>query len=99
MFQKAGNDGKRLLPNVRYNIPAFKVLNQNMLGGPWKEFISYHTSPDFYAEVAQLFAEAIRRFRPDLYDLAAKLQKIKSRGDDGADSAEVGGAHGLGFRV
>jgi hypothetical protein len=69
-IKKVSNDGRRLLPNVRYNIPAYKVLNQNMLsGGPWKEFLSYHTSPAFYDEVADLFAEAIRRFRPDLVGL------------------------------
>lgn len=70
-----------------------------MLGGPWREFLSYHTSPDFYDEVVQLFTEAIRRFRPDLYDLAAKLQNINSQEDEGADSAAVGSVYGLGFRV
>jgi len=59
-------------------------MQQSLLAAHWKQFIAYHTSQAFYDEVAELFAEGILRYRPDLYALAARLQNIKDAPEDGA---------------
>ena len=38
----------RRVATVRYDIPAHKVISQNLLAAHWKEFIAYHTSQAFY---------------------------------------------------
>lgn len=54
-------------PNDRYDISAFQAIESpEHLSPVWLDFIRYHTSPAFYAEVAALFGTAISRTYPFL---------------------------------
>lgn len=53
--------------NARYDIPGFQLLKQSgRVSQTWLDFVSYHTSSEFYAEVAALLGEEIIRVYPSL---------------------------------
>jgi hypothetical protein len=55
--------------NARYDISAFQAL-ESPEGIPeiWLDFVRYHTSPEFFAEVAKVFGPVIRQAFPFLED-------------------------------
>ena len=67
-------------PNDRYDISAFQTIEcPGNLSPIWLEFIRYHTSPRFYAEVVALFATAISRTYPFLEtSLGRKLKEFST---------------------
>lgn len=52
--------------NTRYQISAVDGLRENRLSPLWQEFVSYHVSKEFLAEVAHIFAPAIAKYYPQL---------------------------------
>ena len=54
-------------PNHRYDISAFQAFESPQNLSPiWLEFIRYHTTPEFFAEVSGVFGPDIGRIYPHL---------------------------------
>ncbi|HEY0157946.1 MAG TPA: hypothetical protein VGF28_11725 [Thermoanaerobaculia bacterium] len=47
-------DGRAVENNAPYRMPAARLLS-SAVSDDWKDFVRYHTSADFYAEVCALF--------------------------------------------
>ena len=68
-------------PNDRYDISAFQALERpGHLSPIWLDFIRYHTSPAFFAEVAALFGPEISRTYPFLETSLGRALKDFSAG-------------------
>lgn len=52
--------------NTRYQISAVDGLRGGRLSPLWKEFVSYHVSKEFLAEVKNIFTPAIAKYYPQL---------------------------------
>jgi hypothetical protein len=53
--------------NQRYDLSAAEVYNgKDIELGPWRDFVYYHTSQEFYDEFMDKFSEAIHSIYPDL---------------------------------
>lgn len=48
--------------NLRYNMNAEYSLKNNKITKEWKDFISYHTSYNFYMEIIKLFKNEIKKY-------------------------------------
>jgi hypothetical protein len=57
-------DGRELESNRSYHYNASKVLTDSRVSPAWREFVAYHVSPRFYAEVVALFGDHFRRLHP-----------------------------------
>jgi hypothetical protein len=68
--------------NLRYQMSAVDGLRENRLSPLWKEFVSYHTSRDFYCEVLTAFGESIKTIYPQI---TLDLQRGVRFLDDQAD--------------
>lgn len=65
--------------NSRYNMNAEYSLKNNKITKEWKDFISYHTSYNFYMEIIKLFKNEIKKIYPDLeIKLGKKLKKLQT---------------------
>jgi hypothetical protein len=49
-----------------YDFPACLAVNSETISPLWKDFLRYHTSEDFYAELIQLYGDTIQRLHPAL---------------------------------
>lgn len=61
--QRAKLKTAHMIPNTRYDIRAVQTLSdagRRHLGPDWAAFVEYHTSAAFYAELVQVFGEALR---------------------------------------
>lgn len=71
-----GLRGARMRSNYRYSIAALDLIGprpKSKLSATWKEFVKYHTSEAFVREATWVFAEGIKRYRPDfLLELAKR---------------------------
>jgi hypothetical protein len=61
-------DGRAIESNAPYRMPAARLLSSSV-SSFWKEFVRYHTSAAFYAEVRELFGlspaqTSVRGFEP-----------------------------------
>jgi hypothetical protein len=54
------------LVNAKKGLNAGELLPRKDIAPVWKEFISYHTSPEFYREFLGLFGDEVRRLHPGL---------------------------------
>jgi hypothetical protein len=66
--------------NQRNDISAHQVLREPGLVAPiWEDFVRYHTSPAFYAEVVRVLGPALRATYPDLEQrLGGRLETLRS---------------------
>ena len=70
---------KKIKNNSRYNMNAEYSLKNDKLSKEWKEFISYHTSDDFYREILKLFKKDIKQIYPDIENtLGKKFKELKT---------------------
>ncbi|KAK3247809.1 hypothetical protein CYMTET_42703 [Cymbomonas tetramitiformis] len=73
--------GHKLQSNVRYNMPAAQCLTPSAnatLPDVWLDFVRYHSSPDFYREVADLFGSLLPHFRRDLKVLRSDMHRVRT---------------------
>ncbi|MCZ7413716.1 hypothetical protein [Streptomyces sp. WMMC897] len=61
--------GKPITSNERYNYMSELILGDATMSRVWKDFVTYHASPAFYAQFLDLFRE----------DLLANLPKTEER--------------------
>jgi hypothetical protein len=59
-------NGRPLQNNATYRMPAARILSDPRVSRPWKDFALAHTSRAFFAEVVELFGDAIRALHPGL---------------------------------
>ena len=70
---------KKIKNNSRYNMNAEYSLKNNKITKEWKDFISYHTSDDFYREILKLFKKDIKQIYPNIENkLGKKLKELKT---------------------
>ena len=70
---------KNIVNNSRYDMNANYSLKNDKLSKEWKEFISYHTSDDFYREILKLFNKDIKNIYPNIENkLGKKLKELKT---------------------
>ena len=74
--------------NTRWNFSASRVKTSEEISATWKELIEYHSSPDFFAELVEIFGESLidlypRRFKSQqqLKELAVGLRGVDSFAD------------------
>jgi hypothetical protein len=74
--------------NARYDIPAFQALDQSeVLPQIWLDFVRFHTSREFYSQVAALLGDVIVRTYPSLEPKIGKsLQDFTTGVRFGSDS-------------
>jgi hypothetical protein len=49
-----------------YDFPACLAVKTDTISALWKDFMRYHTSQEFYAELMQLYGDTIRQLHPAL---------------------------------
>lgn len=65
--------------NSRYNMNAGYSLKNSKISKEWKDFISYHTSNNFYREILKLFKKDIKNIYPNIENkLGKKLKELKT---------------------
>lgn len=74
--------------NKRWSHSAPKVATNPGIPQLWRDVIAYHASPDFWAEVSALFADAIVQRYPRLYPERSRVQALRA-GVRGVDSFET----------
>ena len=65
-------DGRLPVSNDNFRYPASAILDDMRISLPWREFIRYHVSPEFFREVCALFESRIRELHPRLESSVAK---------------------------
>jgi hypothetical protein len=66
------------LSNRRLDLTA-QLINQNMSISPtWKSIIAYHSSPEFLADFARVFRNAIERYYPHFGEGKDPLEKMSA---------------------
>lgn len=78
----AGNSAARL--------PAFKVAENAEVSAGWREFFAFHTSTQFWGEIARIFGGALRDAFPGIEDQAGRPLEEWRAGPRGlADDGEI----------
>ena len=82
LFPKEVNAGNNASPeelsNRRLDLTA-QLINQNMSISPtWKSIIAYHSSPEFLADFARVFRNAIERYYPHFGEGKDPLEKMSA---------------------
>ena len=68
----------RLPGNTRIHYVGQELLADPKVTTVWKEFVSTHTSPEFFAQLLRIFADRIRRLHPELEGRFGQLPRIKT---------------------
>ncbi|MGW2644085.1 hypothetical protein ACWC2T_04005 [Streptomyces sp. NPDC001393] len=69
--------GKPITSNERYNYMSELVLRDETLPQVWKDFVTYHSSPEFYAEFLELFYEDLIAANPDAEKICGPLHDLR----------------------
>jgi hypothetical protein len=71
--------GNREKKDTWYDYPACLAIDNSAITPFWREFMQYHVSPEFYADVIELFGDAINACHPDLESALGKsLDKLNT---------------------
>ncbi|WPB56518.1 hypothetical protein [Xylophilus sp. GOD-11R] len=62
----AARRGGRVRQNQRNNVSAHQAIGRGTVADVWEEFVRFHTSPAFYADVMRVFGDSIRQSYPAL---------------------------------
>ena len=52
--------------NTWFDYPACKVVNNSEITPLWQAFFRYHTSPEFYLELIEIFGDTLRNLHPSI---------------------------------
>jgi hypothetical protein len=88
----AARRGGRIRQNQRNNVSAHQILGKHALDRIWEQFVRFHTSASFYAEVLRVFGSALLRVYPDLEQrLGGRLQDLQTgvRFDPSSDLGSI----------
>jgi len=58
--------GNKTLKNQKMGLNAVNLLKNNAISQKWQDFIAYHSSPEFFSEVLDIFGDEIRALYPFL---------------------------------
>jgi hypothetical protein len=70
-------DGGAVENNAPYRMPASRLLSDVRVAECWKDFVRYHTSRAFFAEVLAVFGDALRSLHPSLPSLDSARTSIR----------------------
>jgi hypothetical protein len=71
--------------NMRWNFSASRVKNSEGISDLWKELIEYHSSPEFFAELIEIFGESLIDLYPGRFENLQQLKEL-AVGVRGVDS-------------
>lgn len=69
--------------NRRVNLSSRWVVDQPEVAERWRQFIDYHSSPEFYQQLSAIFAEALAHYHPALMEKnlpSARRGQLQSEG-------------------
>ncbi|MBT2365929.1 hypothetical protein J7E88_11580 [Streptomyces sp. ISL-10] len=69
--------GKPITSNERYNYMSELILGDGNMAQVWKDFVTYHSSPAFYAEFLDLFQEDLLANLPTAEDRLGPLRDLR----------------------
>jgi hypothetical protein len=69
--------GKKITSNERYNYMSEHVLGDDGMPQVWKDFVTYHSSPEFYREFLDLFYEDLVAANPHAEDTTGPLHDLR----------------------
>ncbi|MFI9770138.1 hypothetical protein ACIHJG_25175 [Streptomyces sp. NPDC052415] len=69
--------GKPITSNERYNYMSEMILGDPAMAQVWKDFVTYHASPAFYAEFLDLFQEDLLANLPDAEQQTGPLRELR----------------------
>ena len=77
--------------NARYDIPASRLSEIENLPIPWKEFIEFHTSQEFFAELIKIFGhEIIKQNRNSFPSISSLLNmRVGTRNLDSTENCDI----------
>ncbi|AUG76494.1 hypothetical protein CFP65_1607 [Kitasatospora sp. MMS16-BH015] len=83
--------GKKITSNERYNYMSEHVLGDPAMAQVWKEFVTYHSSPEFYAEFLDLFHEDLVANLPQVEQQTGALRDLRvgRRNRDSFDTHDI----------
>ena len=62
--------------NTRWNFPASRVKENEEISDLWKELIEYHSSPEFFGELVEIFGESLIDLYPGRFESQRQLQEL-----------------------
>jgi hypothetical protein len=69
--------GKKITSNERYNYMSELILNDDSMPQVWKEFVTYHSSPEFYKQFLDLFYNDLMEANPDVETKYGPLRELR----------------------
>ncbi|PWI44982.1 hypothetical protein [Streptomyces sp. ICBB 8177] len=69
--------GKEITSNERYNYMSEHILGDEAMPQVWKEFVTYHSSPEFYHQFLDLFHEELLAANPDAEKTCGPLRDLR----------------------
>ncbi|MER8415403.1 MULTISPECIES: hypothetical protein [unclassified Mesorhizobium] len=64
--------------NTRWDYEAHRIRSNEAVPQIWRDFIAYHVSQAFFAEIAELFYDDIHKLYPDYYPNYERLKNMKA---------------------
>jgi hypothetical protein len=71
-------NGRSVLNNAPYHMPAARLLGDARVERCWKEFVREHTSREFFREALSIFGDAVRELHPHLRPLDDARTSIRA---------------------
>ncbi|MGO4460526.1 hypothetical protein AB4039_25055 [Streptomyces sp. M-16] len=83
--------GKEITSNERYNYMSEHILQDEEMARVWKDFVTYHASPGFYAEFLDLFRDDLLANLPDAEKQCGPLRDLRvgRRNRDGFGTHDI----------
>ena len=77
--------------NTRFDISASKLSEIKDLANPWKEFIKFHTSQEFFYELIKIFGNEIIKKNDRYFSSLADLQNMRvgTRNIDSLENCDI----------
>ena len=77
--------------NARHDIPASRLSEIENLPIPWKEFIEFHTSKEFFAELIKIFGHAIVKMNHGTFPSISSLlnMRVGTRNLDSTENCDI----------
>jgi hypothetical protein len=69
--------GKPITSNERYNYMSEPILHDSSMPQVWKDFVTYHSSPEFFQEFLDLFYDDLVKAHPDVEEKYGKLRDLR----------------------